>query len=103
MFRSEHTRLKTALVIASAAVLLLSFLSSSILIVLEADHDCCGEGCEICAVLSRCNELLRRTPLLFVALICALAAAVSFILPSLSLTGAFVNPTPVLLKTRLND
>ena len=53
--------------------------------------------------VSRCSELLRRTPLLFVALICALAAAVSFILPSLSLSGTLVNPTPVLLKTRLND
>ena len=103
MFRSEHARLKTALVIVSAAIMLLSFLSSSILIALEADHDCCGEGCEICAVMSRCSELLRRTPLLFGTLICAFAAAVFFILPSLSLSGAVVNPTPVLLKTRLND
>ena len=48
----------------SAAVLavLLAFimLFSAVYIDLEADHDCCGEDCMICAQLRACENLLRN-------------------------------------------
>ena len=48
--------------IASALALLAAFimLFSVLYIALEADHDCCGEGCAVCAQLRACEDLLRN-------------------------------------------
>ncbi|MCR5297033.1 MAG: hypothetical protein K6E17_06455 [Clostridiales bacterium] len=57
--------------------MLLVLLSSFAFIALEADHDCRGEDCEICEVLSRIEALLQHmavySPLLAVSAVCAAA------------------------------
>ncbi len=47
---------------ASVLVLLVAFimLFSVLFIALEADHDCCGEDCAICAQIQVCENLLRN-------------------------------------------
>lgn len=47
---------------SSALVLLLVFimLFSVLFIALEADHDCYGEGCAVCAQIRVCAKLLRN-------------------------------------------
>ena len=42
-----------------AAVLILVLLFFAAFIVLEADHDCHGEHCVVCAQLGACLDLLR--------------------------------------------
>ena len=47
--------------LASVLVLLVAFLMlfSVLFIALEADHDCCGDGCAVCAQIQVCEDLLR--------------------------------------------
>lgn len=59
---------------ALAVLLALVMLFSVLYIALEADHDCCGEDCLVCAQLRACEDLLRNL-LLTAAL---LSAAVCF-------------------------
>ena len=70
--------------LAAVLAVLLAFimLFSAVYIALEADHDCCGENCVICAQLRACEELLRNL-LLTAALLsaagclCALSRVIS--------------------------
>ncbi len=45
--------------LALTVVFLLSASLSLYFIAQEADHDCVGEGCEICALLSQCEHTLK--------------------------------------------
>ncbi len=47
---------------AAVLALLVAFLMlfSVLFIALEADHDCCGEGCAVCAQIRACEDLLRN-------------------------------------------
>ncbi len=54
MFKSK--RLASVLVLLVACIMLFSVL----FIAMEADHDCCGEGCAICAQIQACEDLLRN-------------------------------------------
>ena len=56
---------------ALAVLLALVMLFSVVYIALEADHDCCGEDCAICAQIQACEDLLRN--LLTVAVFAAAA------------------------------
>lgn len=53
---NKPKRLSSVLALLLALVMLLSVLY----IALEADHDCCGEDCAICALLRACEDLLRN-------------------------------------------
>ena len=48
------------LTILTAALLVFVMLFSVLFIVLEADHDCCGEDCAVCAQIRACEDLLRN-------------------------------------------
>ena len=52
---NKPRRLVSVLALLAAFMLLFSVLY----IALEADHDCCGEDCAICAQLRACEDLLR--------------------------------------------
>ena len=61
---------------AAALALLVAFLMlfSALFIALEADHDCCGEGCAVCAQIRACEDLLRNltTASVLAAAVCCL-------------------------------
>ncbi len=59
----KSKRLASVLVLLVACIMLFSVL----FIALEADHDCCGEGCAVCVQIQACEDLLRN--LLTVALL----------------------------------
>lgn len=50
---AKQIRTLTALLLALVMILSISFIA------LNADHDCCGEDCRICAQIRACEELLR--------------------------------------------
>ena len=91
--------------IASVLVLLVAFLMlfSVLFIALEADHDCCGDGCAVCAQIQVCEDLLRS-----LTTVCVLAAA-AWCLYTLSRVFAdtdccSVHPhTLIALKVKLSD
>lgn len=50
---AKQIRTLTALLLALVMILSISFIA------LNADHDCCGEDCRICAQIRACEDLLR--------------------------------------------
>ncbi len=91
---------------AAALVLLTAFLLlfSAVFIALEADHDCCGEDCAVCAQIRLCEDLIRD--LLTAA---APAAAAACCLSALRFVFAaadcfsFHPRTLIALKVKLSD
>ncbi len=90
---------------ASALALLVAFimLFSVLFIVLEADHDCCGEGCAICVQIRVCEDLIRNllTPALLVAAARCLFALIHVFADA---DCCAVHPrTLIALKVKLSD
>jgi len=90
---------------ASLLALLVAFimLSSVLFIALEADHDCCGEGCAVCAQIQACEDLLRN--LMMVPVLAAAVWCLYALNRVLSDAGycAFHPHTLVVLKIKLSD
>lgn len=99
--RADSIRKRISSVIASA--LLLALLLSALFIVLHADHECEGDGCEICALINLCERSMR-------ALSCALVP-LACLYTEVLISGAYTRQPAfskgcvslVLLKIRLND
>lgn len=84
-----------------AVAFLLSVSLSLCFITQESDHDCIGEGCEICALLSQCERTLK---ILFAfAKETVLAISISYISHGFikSLTDVMSQDSPVALKIKL--
>ena len=60
-FGRIRQRTRRLLAAVGATVLLGFQLFSSAYIVLEADHDCCGEGCTVCFQIQQCSESFQLT------------------------------------------
>ncbi len=86
-----------------AALILVAVTASLFFIVHEADHDCIGEGCPICAVITVCQNTLK-TLSAALAVFAAAAASVYFAVIFITVFNAFLhNETPVSLKVKLLD
>ena len=91
-----------ALTLCLILALVLTF--SSVFAIHEADHDCMGEGCEICAQIAASVDLLRGLTLMAAVLLTLFAA-----LPAVpkhcgfSRRTARPEPTPTSWKVRLNN
>ena len=84
-------------------VLVFSLLFSSVYMILEAEHDCTGEDCPVCAALLQCEENLLLYKFIFAA-----AVHLIFLLPAAF--GSTEKPaiqlrplTPISLKVQLNN
>ena len=88
--------------IAAFAVLFL-VLFSAFFICVEADHDCSGEDCPVCACIQMCETIIRQMieKLVIAGLFCALA--VFFLFLNRDEAAFFVQETPVSLKIRKNN
>ena len=42
-------------------LMLFAVLFSVFYVSLEADHECCGEDCQICVTIRQCEDILRQT------------------------------------------
>ena len=95
----KSKRLASVLVLLVACIMIFSVL----FIALEADHNCCGEGCAVCAQIQVCEDLFRN---LITAAALVVAAWCLY-----SLTRVFadadccsVHPhTLIVLKVKLSD
>ena len=96
-------RTSRALALLMGVFLALVLLASSAYLAHEAQHDCVGEGCEICENIARMGALLRSFALLWGVF------SLLFALPLLlSRSGqrarrAYAALTPVSWKVRLNN
>lgn len=93
---------RLAAIAALAAVLIIT-LFSSCFIVLEADHECTGPSCEICAMLAQCGDTLRLLGSGQDAAAPAAAALCLLCLTAAACVAAPVPDTPITRKVRLND
>lgn len=76
---------KTALV---AALFLVCVLLVSVLVpALEADHECVGEDCPVCAMISLCGSFLRAGALLFCRLIALTTGVVAVLFVKCAVGG----------------
>ena len=96
---STALRILTAL---SVTAVLFVVLFSSLYIMLEADHDCCGEDCHICETLENCQATLHQIGAVPVAGSAVIASVFFFIALSLREVRRFSNETPVSDKVQLN-
>ena len=96
---SSALRILTAL---SVTAVLFVVLFSSLYIILEADHDCCGEECHICETLENCQATLHQIGADPVASSAVIASVFFFIALSLREVRRFSNETPVSDKVQLN-
>ncbi|MBQ9545559.1 MAG: AraC family transcriptional regulator [Clostridia bacterium] len=84
-----------------AAFLLICVTASLIFIAGEADHDCSGDDCPVCAFIAICRNTLRS---LFeaAAVFAVTAASVGFAAVTVSASSAGLHgATPVSLKVKL--
>ncbi|MBR1422416.1 MAG: hypothetical protein IJ571_03080 [Ruminococcus sp.] len=92
-------------IIALVFALLLGviILGSSLFVALESDHECIGEGCEICLAVEQCEKVLSAVSLavgaFFAAAFLSVAAAAVIIIDMTAHRSA----TPISLKVKLLD
>lgn len=88
-------------VIICISLLLVSFLSP-VFIAKHADHDCRGEHCQICGIISHLGNTLKQlgTAVVAIAAVLATAYCLSSTVP---LQAISVRQTPVTLKVQLNN
>lgn len=99
MGKTMHKRRLLAGVLA--LLVLLALLVSALYLIAEADHDCTGEDCHVCAQLRLCENLLRRFAAVAVT---AAALAVVCLAPAAACSACAVRRmTPVSGRVRLNN
>ena len=84
-----------------ATVILMTVAASLFIIIHEADHDCCGKGCPVCALIEACTDTIRGVSLLIAALL-VVTSAVLISVSGINLLKFFCkSQTPVSLKIKL--
>lgn len=99
---------KTSKAIRTAAgvlgvMLLFAVLFSAFYIAAEADHDCCGEGCLICACVHQCQNILRQLGNGAAASRSAVIPVCVFLFAAMTIVMALCPATLVSGKVRLNN
>ena len=97
--------MKTKRTVATVFAVLLVFvlLFSHLLILAEADHDCSGEDCPVCQILTIAEETLKGLSLLLCLI--ALFTLQKPIVKSArsAFAGNLLSSTPILLKVKLTN
>ena len=82
--------------------LLLALVLCALCIAAEADHDCTGEDCPVCALVHQCENLLRQFGAAAAAT-ALIAAAALLCVSAASYACTVCRVTPVSRKVRLNN
>ena len=89
------------LAIALSLLLVFVMLFSHLFVIAEADHDCSGEDCPVCAVIALCQNTLKVLGEAFIAAVAAFAC-LRFATFVISLFHTLTNTeTPISLKVKL--
>lgn len=97
---NKRTRILIVLTALAVAFVLLSSLA---FIVLEADHDCAGEGCQICCCIENCENLLRQLTGALTVSFGIVAAIYALGIVCSELAKEITACTPITLKVKLSD
>ncbi len=84
-------------------MMLILVLFSAFYIAAEADHDCCGEDCQICACIHQCENTLRGIGDGTSARFAAIAPVILVLLAAVFVIAAVSQDTLVSRKVRLNN
>ncbi len=98
--RNEKRTRMAALIMA--CIIVLFIFASVFFIAHEADHDCTGEDCPVCALIMQCENNLKQIGSGEAAVVTAVATALIFLTLQMHVTASAIISTPILLKTRLN-
>jgi len=83
--------------------LLLVIVFSAAYIVIEANHNCTGDGCPICHEIQVCQQVLNTVGTAFVRVAVSLGAIFLFIAPVHTLIRTAEVVTLISLKVKLSD
>lgn len=97
---SKATRIAAGVM---ALALLLIVLFSSLYIVAEADHECSGEACHICACIRQCEGALRRIGSAVTTQRTAVFLFAVSLFAAITVAAVVWQKTPISAKVRLND
>lgn len=101
---SQHLANKTRLfAVLVAAVLVCALLFSVLFLVVEAHHDCDGDDCAICALITVCEDLLQKLSLAALALITAVLVSRVIAVLIRSAVCLSQQATLITLKVKLSD
>lgn len=92
-------RMRTLLTLAVAAALLFS----ALFIIIEADHDCAGEDCAVCAVIAVCEKTLHSVMAASVLAFAGLFMRDGVLSDLSGVSGDYRRISPVSLRVRLLD
>ncbi|MCR4667888.1 MAG: hypothetical protein K5774_00760 [Clostridia bacterium] len=101
MLKAPAAKRTTAAVIGLA--LLVAMLFSAFYIAEEADHDCTGEDCPVCACIQICENTLHRLGDGSTFLLRILAAVFFVVLVAAVIPAAVSRGTLITRKVRMND
>ena len=97
------TNKKRAAAVVSAAFVIVALIASLFFIVHEADHDCIGEGCPVCAVVALCRDSLETLGNSLIAVAAVFSCCFFTVLAVLFSLSATYLQTPISLKVKLLD
>ena len=83
--------------------LLLVMVSSAAYIVIEANHNCVGDGCPICHEIQICQQILNTVGTALVSVAASLCATFLLTTPVRTLFRAAEAITLISLKVKLSD
>lgn len=85
------------------ALFLFAAITSLFVIAFEANHDCIGEECVVCAVVSGCQHTIRSLGTALAAAACIAMTGCFVLLSGLLCVKASDHKTPVSLKVKLSN
>ena len=91
------------LALVMAAAILFVMLTSAFFIAAEADHDCIGDGCEICCQVNVCHAVLKSLALIAITAVFAAAVCVALCTVFAACGEQARNLKLVSLKVKLSD
>ena len=103
MYSAGVTRAKRIAAGVMVLTLLLILALSMLFLIAEADHDCAGADCPICACLRACVHVLRRFGASAILPLAATVPVILFLFAVTAGAAVFAQETPVSNGIRLND
>ncbi len=86
-----------------SVLMLVAILFSAFLIAVEADHDCTGDDCAICACIRQCEKTLHQFGDRIPEQATAILPTVFLFMNAILLSNEILQGNPVSRKVRLND
>lgn len=84
-------------------LLLITVLFSAFFIAAEADHDCRGDDCPVCACVRQCENTIHQIGSGTAASVSVILPIFFFLILSVRFTADFLRGTPVSRKIRMNN